>query len=115
MPSILLFLLWLTGSPAWGQATGMADEVGKGRHLAIMLCTSCHVVAPNQPYAPTRDPPAPSFQSIAHRAGTTADSLRSFLSTTPRRGLDNKNGMPDPYLADFQIKEISAYLLSLRK
>jgi hypothetical protein len=106
IPSTLLFLLWLTGSAAWGQTAGTADEERKGRHLSIMLCTSCHVVAPDQPYAPTLNPPAPSFQSIAQRAGTSADWLHRFLITTHQ---------PDPYLADFQIQQISAYLLSLRK
>ena len=115
LPTTLLFVFWVTNSPpAWSQATGTEDEVVKGRHLAIMLCTACHVVAPDQPYAPTLKPPAQSFQSIAQRAGTTVDLLRSFLTTT-HQGLDNQNGMPNPDLADFQIKEISAYLLSLRK
>ena len=107
----LFFILCVTGNRAWSQATGIADEASKGRHLAIMLCATCHVVAPDQPYAPTTlDPPAPSFQSIAQRAGTTADSLRRFLTTS-----HNRSGMPDPYLAAFQIREISAYLLSLRR
>src|SRR5271167_15501 len=112
--STLLLIFWITGSPAWDQAIDTADEVVKGHHLAIMLCTACHVVAPGQPYPPTRHPPAASFQSIAQRAGTSFDSLSNFL-TTSHQGLDNRNGMPDPVLADFQIKEISAYLLSLRK
>jgi hypothetical protein len=115
LSTTLLFVIWVTNSPpAWSQATGMADEIAEGRHLAIMLCTTCHVVAPDQPYAPTLKPPAPSFQSIAQRAGTTVDSLRSFLTTT-HQGLDNQKGMPNPGLAEFQIKEISGYLLSLRK
>jgi mono/diheme cytochrome c family protein len=111
---IFLFVFWILGSCAWGQAANTTDDASKGRHLAIMLCTDCHVVAPDQPYAPTLNPPAASFQSIAQRADITADSLRAFLTTT-HQGLDNRNGMPDPMLADFQIKQISAYLLSLRK
>jgi len=90
------------------------NDVSKGRHLAIMLCTACHVAAPDQPYAPTLSPPAPSFESIAQRAETNSDSLRKFLTTT-HQGLDNPKGMPDPVLADSQIRAISAYLLSLRK
>jgi hypothetical protein len=31
------------------------------------------------------------------------------------QGLDSPNGMPNPNLADFQIKQIVAYILSLRK
>ena len=112
--SICFFVFWMAGSFAWGQAASTTTDASKGRHLAIMLCTDCHIVAPGQPYAPTLNSPAASFKSIAQRAGTTVKSLRGFLTTT-HQGLDNPKGMPDPMLADFQIKEISAYLLSLRK
>ena len=112
--SIAFFILWMASSLAWSQAASTIDDASNGRHLAVMLCTGCHVVAPGQPYAPTMNPPAASFQSIAQRAGTTVESLRNFLTTT-HHGLDNPNGMPDPMLADFQIREISAYVLSLRR
>ena len=109
-----LVALSITGASAWAQAVATGDEVPKGRHLAIMLCAGCHVVAPDQPYAPTQGTTAPPFLSIARRAGTTIDSLRNFLTTT-HQGLDRQQGMPNPMLADFQIKAIAAYLLSLRK
>ena len=112
--STWLFVLWLIAGSARGQAVDTTNDASKGRHLAIMLCTTCHVVAPDQPYAPTLSPPAPSFESIAQRAETDGDSLRKFLTTT-YQGLDKPKGMPNPVLADFQIKAISAYLLSLRK
>jgi cytochrome c len=112
--STWLFVFWMIAGSAWGQAVDTTNDVSKGRHLAIMLCTTCHVVAPDQPYAPTLSPPAPSFESIAQRAETDGDSLRKFLITT-YQGLDKPKGMPNPVLADFQIKAISAYLLSLRK
>ena len=104
----------MMGGSAHCQAVGTGDETSKGRHLAIMLCTTCHVVAHDQPYAPTLKPPAQSFQSIAQRRGVDMAYLRKFLTST-RQGLDNPNGMPDPHLADFQIKEIGAYILSLEK
>jgi mono/diheme cytochrome c family protein len=112
--SAWLFTFWLIAGSAWGQAVDTTNDVSKGRHLAIMLCTTCHVVARDQPYAPTLRPPAPSFESIAQRTETDGDSLRQFLTTT-YEGLDKPKGMPNPVLADFQIKAISAYLLSLRK
>jgi cytochrome c2 len=98
---------------AWGQK-GTADDVRKGRHLATMLCTTCHVVAPDQSYEPTLSPPGPSFESIAQRKDISAELLQKFLTTT-HQGLDNPGGMPNPNLADFQVEEIVAYLLSLRK
>jgi hypothetical protein len=112
--SVSIFIFWMAGCLAWGQAVSTTDDVPKGRHFAIMLCTACHVVAPDQPYAPTLDPPAPSFGSIARRKDFNAESLQHFLTTT-HEGLDNPKGMPNPNLADFQIKEITAYLFSLRK
>ena len=114
MVAVVFVIFWMTGAPASAQAVATGDEVSKGRHLAIMLCTECHLVAPDQPYAPTLSPPAPSFVSIAQRPSTTVDSLRNFLIKT-HQGLDNPKGMPNPMLADFQIAAIAAYLLSLRK
>jgi mono/diheme cytochrome c family protein len=105
---------WITQSQAWAQSDEIKDDVRAGHHLAVMLCADCHVVAFDQPYAPTLAPPAPSFQSIAQRPGTDMESLRKFLRST-HQSLKNQNGMPDPMLADFQIRQIGAYLLSLGK
>jgi len=104
----------MTVCSAWGQAVSTTDDVRKGHHLAILLCTACHIAAPDQPYQPTLDPPAPSFESIAGRRDVNAESLQYFLATT-HQGLDNPKGMPNPGLADFQAKAIVTYLLSLRK
>lgn len=110
-----LLVITIAGSLAWGQApSNRSEDVHKGRRLAFMLCIECHVVSPQQPYAPRLVPPAPSFQSIASRSGTSAASLRAFLTTT-YQGMDRPKGMPHPGLADFQIEQITAYLLSLRK
>ena len=38
----------------------------------------------------------------------------NFLNTT-HRGLDEPNSMPNPDFADFQIKQIVAYLMSVRR
>jgi cytochrome c1 len=59
-------------------------------------------------------PPAPSFESIAQRSSITADSVQTFLNTT-HRDIGNPKGMPNPQLLDYQIKQIAAYLMSLRK
>jgi mono/diheme cytochrome c family protein len=90
------------------------EDIQKGHQLAATICAVCHVAAPDQAYAPIMKPPAPSFESIAQRKDTTPDSLRLFMTTT-HRGLDVPAGMPDPMLMDYQIKEITAYILSLRR
>jgi hypothetical protein len=105
--SISFFVFWMTGCLAWGQAVSTNDDVRKGHHLAIMLCTECHIAAFDQGYKPTLDPPAPSFETIAQRKDVSADSLQYFLTTT-HQDLDNPKGMPNPGLADFQVKAIVA-------
>ena len=99
--------------PSFGQAV-VSDDVRTGHHLASMLCDECQSAARDQAYPPTRDPPAPSFESIAQRKDVNADSLEHFLKTT-HEGLDNPKGMENPGLVDFQVKAIVAYILSLRQ
>ena len=53
-------------------------------------------------------------ESIAQRKDIDAASRQDFL-TTAHQGLDNPKGMPTPNLAEFQVKAIVAYILSLRK
>ena len=48
--SLVFFVFGIAGSSASGQAPSTTDDVRKGRHLALMLCTDCHLVAPEQPY-----------------------------------------------------------------
>jgi cytochrome c1 len=85
-----------------------------GRKLAVLICANCHVAARDQPYEPILRPPAPSFESIAQRKTINANWLHTFMTTT-HRGLDNPNGMPNADLLDYQVKQVTAYLLSLRK
>jgi len=99
---------------AWGQDASSADDVRKGHQLAIMVCAFCHVAAPDQARMPILNPPAPSFESIAQRTDISAEWLEKFISTT-HRGLDNPSGMPNPSLLDYQVKQVAAYLLSIRK
>lgn len=105
-------VLWIGIASAWGQDA--AEDLRQGHQLATMLCGNCHLAAPDQPFKPELKPPAPSFQSIAQRKDVNEQTLQSFLSTT-HRGLDAPKGMPHPYLADYQVKQVIAYLLSLRE
>ena len=100
--------------PTLAQQQNSASEVSKGHELAAIVCSNCHVAAADQRFPPILNPPAPSFASIAQRKDVTAESLAKFIATT-HRGLDNPSGMPNPSLADYQVKEVVAYLLSLRK
>ena len=95
---------------AWGQE--VADDVTQGHHLASELCSICHVATPDQATMPIRHPPAPPFAKILQRKDITAGWLTNFLKTT-HRGLDEPKGIPNPDLADFRIKQIVAYLMSV--
>jgi len=113
--AMTIIICWLVGPALAQQAqTPDADDVQKGHRLAVTLCGVCHVAAPDQRFAPELVSPAPSFASIVRRKEFNADSLMHFMTTT-HRGLDNPAGMPNPELMDYQIKEIVAYMASLRK
>ncbi len=117
-------MVWLAASgiawspaltPAWAQDSGFtAADVSAGHVLAVKVCAVCHLAAPDQRAQPMLKPPAPPFAKIMQGKDVTADSLRTFLTTT-HRGLDKPKGMPNPSLADFQVKQAIAYLMSLRK
>jgi mono/diheme cytochrome c family protein len=95
------------------QVEGGADDVQKGHYLALVICSSCHVAAPDQLFEPMLEPPAPSFDTISRRRNTTVRTLRTFLATT-HRNIRNAAGMPNPDLVDFQVRQLTAYILSLR-
>jgi len=110
-----LFAFVVFASTAWSEeANSVFDDVQKGHHLAALICSNCHVAGPDQLSEPILRPPAPSLESIAQHSTTSADTIRSFLTTT-HRDISNPKGMPNPELADYQIKQVVAYLLSLRK
>jgi len=111
--SALLLALAVGSGTAVAQERG-TDDVQGGHRLATIICSNCHVAAPDQPFRPILDPPAPSFDSIAQRSNVDADFIAKFLTTT-HRDISNPNGMPNPQLLDFQIRQITAYLLSLKK
>lgn len=107
-----LAVFGLAIASAWGQAG--SDDVSKGHYLAVRICSTCHVAAPDQVAKPLLSPPATPLMTIAQRKDLTAAWLENFMATT-HRGLDNPKGMPNPDLADYQVKQIAAYVMSLRK
>jgi mono/diheme cytochrome c family protein len=84
-----------------------------GRTFALLVCAACHVVSSDQQFAPILRNPAPRFDEIAKRPTTTAQSLRTFLTTT-HTIIGNSDSMPNPQLADYQINEVISYILSLQ-
>lgn len=88
------------------------DKVAAGRRFAEMVCGACHTVTP-QGRIPILSPPAPNFTTLARRPDLTDRSLREFLNSN-HRNIGQTEAMPNPRLADYQIDEVVAYIMSLR-
>src|SRR5271166_5438135 len=114
MTLALLAALGVYAGRALAIDAGVAKDVQQGHRLAVIICANCHLVASDQPYEPILRPPAPSFESIAQRSDMDAVALQKYLSTLHREVAHPEN-MPNPQLVDDQMKQVVAYLLSLRK
>ncbi len=81
-----------------------AQDAGEGERIARQWCGNCHQVARD----PVRASDAvPSFPAIAQMPSTTQMSLAAFLSSSHGQ-------MPDYALTRSEIRDVSAYILSLR-
>ena len=110
---IVLMLVAATSHAYAQQQRSDTDEITQGHALAVQICANCHVVARDQPNKPILTQPTPSFAAIARRNTLDADWLKAFLTST-HRGADNPSGMPNPALIDTHVRQIIAYLMSLR-
>jgi len=92
----------------------VAGDVEAGRHLALLACTGCHLVTPDQPFKPIREglPRPPDFKDIANRSDVTPASLRHHLETLP--AIPKDAHMPSPMLSSDDIRDIVAFIISLR-
>jgi mono/diheme cytochrome c family protein len=77
----------------------------RGHELAQKACAGCHLVAPNSAVA--TNPDVPSFASIARRKGNTAERLVGRIIVP-------HPAMPDTHLTVAELRDIVAYILSLK-
>jgi mono/diheme cytochrome c family protein len=82
------------------------SDIRQGRQLALDVCSSCHAVHADQPRSPLAT--APSFEEIANTPGMTAAALNFWLTAHVHRT------MPLIILSPQQVRDVSAYILSLR-
>lgn len=102
-PRRAVFIAILGFSLASGPA--FAQNVAAGETLAKTWCSSCHAI--DAAGGKVSDA-IPSFVAIANMSATTAASLSVFL-TTPH------GNMPDYALSRTEIRNVSAYIVSLRQ
>ena len=109
----LILVLVAAVTTAQAQPQDVAGDINAGHNVALNTCSTCHVAAADQPFAPMLLRPAPNFRDLANRPSTSAQSLRQFLTTT-HMDLATAQGMPNPMLTDDQLRDVIAYVLSLR-
>src|SRR2546423_1180654 len=80
-------------------------QPGKGLALAQQVCVACHAIDKRQAQSP--NPAAPRFEAIANVSGMTAIALTVALRTPHRT-------MPNLVLDDDEIRNVAAYILSLK-
>ncbi len=107
-------LALLLPAAAAGAEQSSAELVASGRAFALKVCWACHVVAKDQTEKPILAHPAPSFLLIAQRPDLTEEALRKFLASH-NETMGKAGRMPNPRLVDYQIDEVIAYIMSLRK
>ena len=111
---IASLMMGLAASAAPKHPSTMADP-GAGRDFALRACTGCHIVSPDQPFAPLIDraPPPPDFVAIANKPNTTPQSLRRFFASL--RPVPPAGQMADPFLAQRDLENIIAFIMTLRQ
>jgi mono/diheme cytochrome c family protein len=112
----LAILAVLAAAPAAAQDTTPPGDPDRGRELATAVCSACHVAPAGADESERDEPrslPFPEgvplpFEDIANTEGVTAAVLQAWLlSTHPT--------MPDLVLTPQEIRDVVAYILSLRE
>lgn len=119
-PRALAVLAVIAVSTAWplpvtnAQTKLVEGNAEAGRSMALLACTGCHVVAPDQPFKPIRTglPRPPDFKEIANRSTTTAVSLQHHLETLP--AVPENAHMPNLLLSNEELRDVVAFIISLR-
>ncbi len=81
-----------------------AADIDRGKTLASLWCSSCHLVTPEQT---TGGDGAPTFNSIAEMAAERSKDLRAWLA-------DPHPPMPNLDLSVREIDDLLAYIENLR-
>lgn len=80
-------------------------DAKRGHELAERVCTACHIVSPNS--ARTVNPDVPTFAAIARKKDVTAEYLAGRIIVP-------HPAMPRTHLTIAEIRDVVAYILSLK-
>ncbi|MCP4934625.1 MAG: cytochrome c [bacterium] len=80
-------------------------DPARGYQTASKLCTTCHIIDNGQ--IGTVQPGVPSFIHMANKPGQTSEKLAAIM-------IHPFPPMIDTHLTTHEIKDISAYILSLK-
>ncbi len=106
-------ILAAMGALACGAAPAQEADVEAGRALAEEVCSACHVVEPGAGMIgqrlslPFEEGVPLTFEDIANTSGVTETVLTVWLTSSHPT-------MPDLVLAPKEIRDVVAYILSLR-
>jgi mono/diheme cytochrome c family protein len=87
----------------------------RGEHIARYECSACHVVAKDQEFPVLLNKPAPPFSEIANRPGTSAGTLRNFITMTHWDAQTIPMTMPSTNLPKQDVAAVVRYILSLQQ
>jgi len=98
--------LLLIGAHLAPAGASEAEDIAKGRELALTLCAQCHL---NRDQGEKEGPMGvPGFAAVANRPGQTFGGIVRWLKAVPPM-------MPDHHLTLDEIDELAAFIMSLRK
>ncbi|MFW2854006.1 c-type cytochrome [Sphingomonas sp. TX0543] len=87
-------------------ASGSTASVASGKAFAQAHCSGCHAVLPDR-FSP--NPDAPPFENVVAKEGLTGETLTYWL-----RHSHNFPEIMNFEVADDQVDDLSAYMLTLR-
>ena len=105
MRRMLLTVSLVLSGLAGGSPASTADNIEKGRALALGLCAKCHL---NEGQAEKRSASEiPGFAAVANRPGQTIEHVVAWLRSVPPM-------MPDHHLSQDEMEALAEFILSLR-
>jgi mono/diheme cytochrome c family protein len=104
-PILAAMTLFVLAAALCGANARAGGDPTKGRQFAQQICSECHNIEKGQ--RPSPNGYAPNFETIAKTPGMTAIALTAALRTPHRT-------MPNVIVADDDLRNVVAYVLSLQ-